>query len=214
MLSARVYLEDWDVDKRLQPFGVTRAELLYVVKAVVGARADAVDDDPVTAAGQFAYIYGTRHLRQLLQPKKWLRHREQNVESVRHPERDLKVVYQSVDLAASEFRSPQAISAKGSGTDRIIDLAQGSLFTRAELDRLNPATVAPINTGIWFFCVSVNGDDVRAELSLPSSLEGGNFKGFIERIFIVRGGEWPSVKIAPTVPGDVVEFEPTVTRRE
>lgn len=213
MLTSRIYTEDWDVDQRLQLFDTTRDELIRVVREVVAARSDAVDDDPVTAGGQFAYIYGTRHLRGLFRPKKWLRCRDENIESVQHPEKNLKIVYQSVDLAASKTHSPRAISGKGSGADRIIDLAQGSLFSDEELERLNPETLGVINTGVWFFCVSVDGEDVRAELSLPSSIEARNFKGFIERIFIVRGGDWDNIKVEPDTGGDVVEFEPTVTRR-
>lgn len=213
MLTSRIYTEDWDVDQRLQLFDTTRDELIRVVREVVAARSDAIDDDPVTAGGQFAYIYGTRHLRGLFRPKKWLRCRDENIESVQHPEKNLKIVYQSVDLAASKTHSPRAISGKGSGADRIIDLAQGSLFSDEELERLNPETLGVINTGVWFFCVSVDGENVRAELSLPSSIEARNFKGFIERIFIVRGGDWDSIKVEPDMGDDVVEFEPTVTRR-
>lgn len=213
MLPARIYHNPLDVDQRLQPFGVTRAEFIPVIQAVVGARADAIADDPVTAAGQFAYIFGTRHVRGLFGKKKWLRHREHNVESVRHPERHLFIVYQSVDQAASEFHDPLAISGKGSGTDRIIDLAQGTLFTREQLEGSNPNTRAPVNTGLWFFCVSINGDDVAAELSLPASLEGGNFNGFIERIFIMPHDEWPAAKMVRPMPGDAIEVEPAVTRR-
>src|ERR1700732_134280 len=101
MLAVRIYSDDWDIDSRLQGFGVTRAELIEVVRGVVGARADATADDPVTAEGLFAYIYGTRYLRGLFGPKKWLRHRQENIESVKHPEKNLRIIYQSVDVAAS-----------------------------------------------------------------------------------------------------------------
>src|SRR5229473_2868268 len=101
MLVARIYAEEWEVDARLKPFGVTRRELVEVARGVVGARADAVENDPVTAAGLFAYIFGTRFLRSLFRTKGWLIHRKENIEAVRHPDRDLRVIYQSVDLAAS-----------------------------------------------------------------------------------------------------------------
>src|ERR1051326_8186673 len=194
MLAARIYVEEADVARRLEPFGVTRDELIRIVREVVGARADAVDDDPIGTAGQFAYIYGTRHLRGTLRPKKYLRHREENIEAVKHPDRDLKIVYQSVDLAASRSHEPRAISGKGAGADRVIDAAQGSLFTDEELERLNPLTFGDINTGVWFFCVSVDGDKVCAELSLPHCIGGKNFKRFLERIFIVNPGEWDGLK--------------------
>src|ERR1700730_17182141 len=38
-----VYKEDWEIDSRLVPFDVTRPELVEIARAVVGARADAVD---------------------------------------------------------------------------------------------------------------------------------------------------------------------------
>jgi hypothetical protein len=213
MLAARIYAEEVEVDRRLQGFGVTREELIRIVREVVAARADAVEDDPVTAGGLFAYIYGTRHLRGVFRQKKWLRHRQENIEAVKHPGKDLRIVYQSVDLATSWIHNPRAISGKGSGADRAIDLAQGSLFTDEELNRLNPTTIEAINTGVWFFCVSVDGEDVRAELSLPASIEGRNFKDFIERIFIVAGGQWEGAKVTPIYSADVIEFEPKVTRK-
>src|ERR1700716_1220832 len=96
-----IFAEDWEIDSRLVPFGVTRPELVEVARAVAGARADAVDNDPVTAEGQFAYISGTRNTRALCRRKGWLLHREENIESVKHPKRDWKIIYQSVDVAAS-----------------------------------------------------------------------------------------------------------------
>ncbi len=212
MLTSRVYSEVWDVDARLSKFGVTRDELIEVVRGVVAARADAVADDPVTAEGLFAYIYGTRFLRGVFRPKGWLRVREDGIEAVRNPERDLKVVYQSVDLAASASQ-PRAVSGKGAGADRLIDLGQGSLFSEEEMAATNPVVVGEINAGAWFFCVSVIGDDVRAELSLPSGVKNGNFDSFIERIFIVRAGEWSDLAPSVDVADDAVEFEPLVTRK-
>lgn len=214
MIPCRTYTADVDVDTRLLPFLVTRADLLPIVKAVVAARADAVENDPITAEGQFAYIYGTRHVRGVFRAKKYLLDRVNNIEAVKHPESALKVVYQSVDLAASGMHEPQAISGKGAGTHDLVNLAQGSLFNPAELARLKPINVAPVNRGIWFFCVSVIGDDVRAELSLPAGIKNGNFDGFIERIFILRDGEWPKIKAPPKLADDAAEFEPKVTRRK
>ena len=70
-----------------------------------------------------------------------------------------------------------------------------------------------MNSGVWFYCVSVNGDDVRAELSRPISVGGGNFDGFFERIFIIRQGEWPDLAVMPLPTGGLTEFEPVVTRK-
>jgi hypothetical protein len=216
--AGRIYEEDWEVDQRLKAFGVTRAELVAVARAVVAARADAVEDDPLPAAGQFAYIFGTRFTRALLRSKGWLLQREENIESVRHPDKDWRVVYQSVDLAATRSHIPQAISGKGAGADRFIDSAQGELFTESQLAGAKnlPAKIEPVNSGAWFFCVSVGGSDddmVRAELMLPTAARYGNFDGYIERIFIIRRGEWPDLAVMPLPEGGAAEFEPVVTRK-
>ena len=213
MLATRFYIEPWDIDARLAPFVVTRAELWRVVAGVVAARADAVENDPASAEGQFAYIYGTRFSRALFRTKGYLLYRQDNIEGVEHRERNLKIIYQSVDLAASWLHDPRPVSAKGSGSDRIVDSAQGSLFTPEQLASAEAIKFEPINTGVWYLCVSVDGDDVRAELSLPSAIENGSFGRFIERIFIVGGGEWSELvkKLQPdTSPA---EFQPSITRK-
>jgi hypothetical protein len=213
MLATRFYIEPYDVDARLVPFKATRAETWRVVAGVVAARADAVENDPTTAEGQFAYIYGTRFLRSLFRTKGYLLYRQDNIEGVVHPERDLRIIYQSVDLAASWLHDPRPASAKGSGSDRIVDSAQGSLFTPEQLASAEAIKFDPINTGVWYFCVSVNGDDVRAELSLPSSIENGAFGKFIERIFIVGGGEWGDLVKKLQPDSGPAEFQPIITRK-
>lgn len=209
--SPLIYREDWEIDARLVPFGVTRAELVEIARVVAGARADAVENDPVTAEGQFAYIFGTRATRALLRTKGWVLHRAENIESVRHAKiMDWRVIYQSVDIAASLVFDPKAISGKGAGAERFIEATEPNLFPAEEV---KPSKFVPENRGAWFFCVSVNDDDVRAELSRPISIAGGNFEGFYERIFIVRDGEWRKLAVTPLPDGGVVEFEPVVTRK-
>ena len=213
MVATRIVTVPWEVDERLTSFGVSRHELFEIVRAVVAARANAVDDDPASAEGLLAYIYGTRALRQVFRQRGWLKHREDNVESVKHADRDLKIVYQSVDLAADASYRPQAVSGKGSGADRLIAAGQKGLFSEAELETLRRRGLSELKVGAWFFCVSVDGDDVRAELSLPSGIVGGNFDAFIERIFIVNSGEWAGSVIREVAVPDAIEFEPTVSRK-
>jgi hypothetical protein len=213
MAQAKVYREEWEVDARLQDFGVSREELVEVVRTVVAARADAVEDDPLSAEGLFAYIYGTRRLRQVFRSKGWMSFREDNVESVRHPDRNLLVVYQSVDQASNLFHTPQAVSGKGSGADRLISAGQGTLFPDTELVSLTQDALSDLKFGTWFFCVSVDGEDVRAELSRPTGIAGRNFEAFAERIFIVREGEWTKLMGIGGEDTPPAEFEPIISRK-
>lgn len=215
MPAERIHVQEWEVTERLQAvFDCSKDECIDVVREVVGARADVVDDDPVTAGGLFAYIHGTRNVRGLFRSKGWLSYRRDNIEGVRHVSRDIKVIYQNVDLAAAA-RWPQPVSSKGAGSERLIDDACTSLFSEEELRSLDGVHRGGHDTGIWYFCVSVDGDDVRAELSLPSGVANGRFSGFIERIFILSSGDWErySSKYIQQFPDDSVDFDPLVSRK-
>lgn len=215
MLVARIYAEEWEIDARLAKFGVTRDELITVVRATLADRSNAVDADPLNAPGTLAYFSGTRHLRWLFLAKdaKWKIDRERNIESVLDHTTGLKIAYQNVDIAASD-KHPKAISGKKAGTAKAITNAQGSLFPPGELpNAIDQASVARLNSSIWYLCVSFDGDEVRAELSLPASVQNGNFYGFIERIFLVKGGKWADFSIRDGSDDTPIEFEPKIVRR-
>lgn len=210
MDATRVLVDAPDIDYRLAQFGVSRQELIDVARGVVAARSDATADDPASAEGLLAYIYGTRLVRQLFQKIGWARLNQNNVASVKHPDRALQVVYQSVDLAADKIHTPRAISGKGAGADRVIS-GQGWLF-ESEEPKLTAGPVTELLPGVWFFCVSVQGDEVRAELSLPSGIADGNFESFVERIFITEGDDSAAITTLSERPSGT-DIEPTVVRR-
>lgn len=211
MLKTRIYATEHEIDTRLVRFNATRAELIEVAKQIVAARADAILVDPLSAPGLLSYIYGTRHLRLLFMRKGWGIDRKENVESVVSPS-GVRIVFQNVDEACSLFQAPKAISAKGPASHRMIDVAQGRLFGPGELpETIPPKAIEGLNSSAWYFCMSFDDDDIKAELSLPASVKGSNFFGFIERIFIITGGDWGS---APAERDDEpVEGLPVVTRR-
>ena len=217
MLAPSVLTEEPEVRKRLHDlFGLTLEELVHAIDLVAAARADHTDNDPTGTPGLLSYIHGTRQIRTLLRPKGWHHYREENVEGVVHPHGDLVVIYQNVDQAASTMQSPRAISGKGPGTDRAIDAAQGLLFSpemEKELRRRNKIQVPEEGTGVWFLCASFTETGVAAELSLPAPLVGGNFRSFIERIFISREDDRPVVERRHDNGAEVVELRPTVTRK-
>jgi hypothetical protein len=71
------------------------------------------------------------------------------------------------------------------------------------------------NAALWYLFVHINGDDVRAELSFPKRIEDGQFKGFNERIYIMKSGEWASMmpKVTADDEGPAQDFEINVTRK-
>jgi len=213
MPEVTVFKEDYEVAPRLSVFGVTKDELMRVVELAAGGRADAVPHDPVTAAGTFSYIYGTRGLREVFTAKGWIKDSAKGIESVIHPESKIKLIFQNVDLACDDLRPPKAISGKGMAAEQIIALSAAFLFQEMEEDRQKM-----LNRTVWFLCVSANGDDIRAELSLPLGIKGKQFSGFAERIFILKHGEWsPTPIISSKIETDaspmVQEYDVSISRK-
>ena len=184
MLETKIFKEDWEIDSRLSSFGVTKDELMTVVQMAVSARADAVAHDPVTAPGTLSYIYGTRGIRDIFAAKGWTPDCTFGIESIYDPKTGTKVIFQNTDSACDD-RNPKAISAKGRASEMAIMLASKCLIPDMEEERQKR-----LRGPVWYLCVFANGDDVRAELSRPLSVEDGQFSGFIERIFILNYGEW------------------------
>jgi hypothetical protein len=206
--QVKIFKEDWEVDSRLGFFGVTRDELMTVVEMAVGARADAVPHDPVTAPGTFSYIYGTRALRDVFVPKGWVKNSTEGIESIYDSETGTKVIFQNTD-SACDICHPKAISGKGLASERVVMDAAKGLFPEIDEERRKR-----LNGPVWYFCLSANGDDVRAELSRPLAIKRGQFSEFIERIFILKHGEWNP--ITPSKMDDYPlfqDFDIPVTRK-
>ena len=216
MHAVRIYRQAAEVSDRLSPFGITAEEVMPLIEAVVAARNDVVSADARTAAGLKAYLAGVRHLRFLFLPKGWVSDCTDGVESVVHEATGMRIVYQSVDSACVGIRSPQAISGKGPAAETAIKMGQGVLFSEEELPEVAPEKIADLNSSLWFLCVSVNDedeDDVRAELSLPAAISGRNFRGFLERIFIVKGGDWKARGPVVKLPEDDGAYEFSIARK-
>ena len=216
MHAVRIYRDSAEVANRLAQFDITVQEVIPIIEAVVSARNDVVGADARTAAGTKAYLAGVRHVRFCFMPKGWQIDRANGVESVVDQASGIKIVYQSVDEACVGVRGPQAINGKGPAAVTAVKLAQGSLFSVEELPEVAPERIKDLNSSLWFLCVSVNEDDeddVRAELSLPAAIEDSNFKGFIERIYIVKSGEWKNRGSAATLPEDDGAYEFSIVRK-
>lgn len=221
MLKTRLYVAEHEVDQKLASFDITRQELIDVARQTLAARADAIDLDARIMPGMLSYLFGTRHLRIAFLSKGWRIDRTENVESIVNDKLGIKIIFQNVDQACSEHHSPQATSAKGPAATRMIEGSQGELFEPSAAPEAirpfeSPATAphrreTESTAILWCFCMSFVGDNVSVELSRPSSIIGNNFAPFLERIFIVKGGDWGGV--VTDDEDDVVDVLPTIARR-
>jgi len=210
MPTTKILADDWEVEPRLLALGLDRENLLKVVFAAVQARNDTTSNDPANAAGWFSYSYGTRTLREVFCGEKWMLDRTDSIESILNPNLGIKVAFQNVDSAADPNREPRARSKKGAGSERAVDNNQLNLWLLPEIE--NVVSASPDSSSIWFLMVYVNGSDVRAELSLPISIKDNQFTDFVERIFLIKGGEWSDFEINE-LEDDNDSFEVHVSRK-
>ncbi|WFU44502.1 hypothetical protein QA640_19885 [Bradyrhizobium sp. CB82] len=208
MAADRIVAQDFEVASRLDQLGLSAGELI----AVVQQKANFVLNQPLNAAGQLSYIYATGALRDVLRPKGWQIDRAGNVEATFDPTTGIKIVFQNADSACEDDRD-KAISEKGPAASRAVDLGQRNLFP--EFDVEDRARHRRENAPLWYFFVHINGDDVRAELSFPKRIEDGQFKGFNERIYVIKPGEWTGIMPNPVIDDSepTQEFEINVTRK-
>lgn len=203
-----VHKDAAEAGTRLADFGVTRDELMAVVGAAVGARRSASAFAPASAGGLMAWIRGTEALRALFLPKGWEITRTDNIEAVYHAESGVKIIYQSADRAGDPIADPLAVSKKGQGSARAVECGQGDLFPETVVEAMRE-----LNAASWYLFVYADGDDVRAELSFPRAIEDDQFRGFNERIILVRRGEWEGIDLsADSVPAP--ELDVPVRRKK
>jgi len=151
-------------------------------------------------------------LRDALRAREWQIDRTGNIEATIDPGSGMKIVFQNADSACEDGRDPKAISDKGPAASRAVDQGQHYLFPEYEIE--DEEKRKKENAALWYLFVYINGDDVRAELSFPKRIEDGQFKGFNERIYIIKPGEWASMmpKVDDTEP-PAQDFEVNVTRK-
>lgn len=216
-MQAILFKTEREVTAKLEQFGVSVEEVLRIVRAVVTANNDAVDYDPATASGLLRYIYGTRAIRETWCSKGWEIDRSFGIESVYDPESGTKIVFQNVDFACRELEGPKAISNKGEASKKLVERSTTRyLFDNLEEEEESAFQAArkKQSATTWYFCVSIVGDAVRAELSLPYSIDDTNFSEFIERIFILSSGDWAGSGIVDVDDGDdLLDFEPIVSKK-
>lgn len=190
MQRVRILDSKFEIEDRLMELGLTEEALIRIVSKAVAAYNSSVHMDPVSAARINAYNMGTRAIRQELLPKGWKLDRTDNVESTINPVTNIKLMYQNVDSAADRDREPKAISKKGSAINKMV------MHSQLDFCDLWGAEFQPPQVSeVWFLCVYINDGVIQAELSCPSNIIRKQFNGFIERIFLVKAGDWNNIKI-------------------
>ncbi|QEQ96257.1 hypothetical protein [Neptunomonas concharum] len=182
MLSEVIFKEETDVTDKLAFFGVTAPQLLQLAHNVATARSQATPLHAANAAGTFAYHEGVRGKRELFISNQtgWVAASYKGIEAVENHDKGLIVVFQNVTQACSS-NSPKAISGKKTGSKELVESNNNfELFPETK-----PQKTLHENKSVWYLCVSSDIENVKVELSRPTSIDdNGQFSAFSERIFI------------------------------
>jgi hypothetical protein len=148
----------------------------------------------------------------------WERDDDGQISSIYDRKRGVKIaVCNTDDGTGITDRQPQNRSKKGAATDRAVSTNQtvfGSLLAES-VNVIQLSSEGSNGVVYWYLCVYCEGDVVRAELSCPSECEGGFFKTFRERIFLIGGDDDSSgVRVRRDVPDSDAGFEISVIRKQ
>lgn len=198
----KVLVEPWEADARLLQMGLRRKTLLEVVAVAKTEESNVTRFHCANAAGTFSYHYGTFSLRDKHVPLGWSINREDGVESIKHPDQEIKIAFCNVDVACDVFRLPKPRSEKGAGIERA---AIGNLFG-ADLPSFAPK---PRSGCALYYLMTDEGGS--AELTRPV-VRDGVFVGAVERIFLGRpNDESDPVKDLSSCDDATNNYDPIVT---
>lgn len=198
----QIYAEDGAIEDRLAQLGLEEDRLTEIVRRGYVAFASCTPNDPPLYPGFSAWAAMVRGLREYLLPA-WSRCDENNYSLVVNPSDTMAIAVATGDDATGRIDvSPTTKSSKGPSTADAVSSNQLQLELPYIFDSA-PATAddgAPEEKRItWIFLVHRARDEVRCELSLPTSMgTDGRVDKWRERIIL---------KAFPTDP-EVIEIRP------
>lgn len=192
--------------------GLERDPLLRVVHTCVSHYALVTDNDPPSAYGWVPWRWGTRDLRDWLVPGGggWVKDEDGNLSSVRNDGRKLRLIVLNTDDATGILdadRGPRNRNKKGILHQRAMR------DPKAWLPGLPNPFEQPAHD-VWYLCLFIDGEHVRAELSRPLRIEGGFIVEWQERILLVGKGEWDSLEFDGQDGDTGPDFEINVRRKK
>ncbi len=178
-----------DVRARLRQLDLSFEEAMQAFAAMTAAYGGCTDNDPPSARGWDAWRFGVRRWRELKRPMGWAKNDAENISTIVHPSADFRIAVANTDEGTGiAGGQPRSRSVKGDGSRRAVALNHSPPLPlpgfREEFDRQLRAA-AEARAHIWYFCAFIEGDERRLELSKPSSIEGGHFHGWDDRIILI-----------------------------
>ncbi len=180
-----VYQHSFDARRRLAELGVGVEAVMKAVKAGQVARWTCTENDPPFIPGTEAWRFVVRTLREELVPRGWRKADPGNYSLIINDDRKINIVVATGDQLTRVYPgSPRTKSLKGLYTEAAIirNNLQDDFFPETVADELRQV-VAILNYPVWILLIHIFEDVCRAELSLPSKIDGTVVE-WAERIFI------------------------------
>src|SRR4051812_8784552 len=117
MFRTALLEESADAERRLQDWGLTKAQFIAVAGAARTWADDASPLMPANAPGTLAYIFGVQELRAQLVDSEWRVDRTGGIEAVVNRNLGLRIGFHNVDRACDPVMPPHPRSAKGSSSE-------------------------------------------------------------------------------------------------
>ena len=223
-MNATLLADPIEAGNRLAQLGLSKEQLCEGIDAMVGARASCTENDPPATPGFTSWSSGIRRMREVLILNGWEKCDDDQIPSVYNRELNVKLVVCNTDDGTGLIDAmPQQRSRKGPGTEKTVSANQGSLgdILTSTLNR-KALKIVPFSTPSasggavsWYLCVYDEGDSLRAELSCPSDIENGFFRGFFERILLVgKDDNYKGVRLRQDDPLDDSGFEVNVSKKQ
>jgi hypothetical protein len=224
-MPAAIVSKSHDVANALSKIGLSGEQVLEIVHAMAGAKADTTENDPPGAGGWSSWRMGIRRAREVTIHDKrfpdWEKDETGQISSVLNKVLGIRLLVANTDDGTGiidNMRIPQNRSKKGAATDRIVQSNQMNFYeAMGEAENVIPFPVpSDREQGIvtWYVCVYSDADELRAEVSCPTDVAGGYFSDFRERIIILGGDGIGIDPVRSAKPdGEVVEFDIPVARK-
>ncbi len=206
-MDSVIFKQPVEVTNRLAERGTSKELMFALLDAMVTAKNECTENDPVGSRGWRAWQMGTRRNREIhVGIGDWEKDDTDQVPSIVSKKLGIRIVVCNTDDGTCiDAVGPQNSSKKGAGNERAIDANQTSLLdllpkTQNNIVSLGRTLTSAGSMVTYYFCAHIAGDDVRAELSCPTNFEAGFFGEFAERIYIV-GGQTPpdeGAKLSPS----------------
>lgn len=216
MAETLIRYDQWDVDQRLHELGgLTRSDLIEAVKAAVSAVNDCTDNDPPAARGWEGWRAATRRLREIHRTFGWVKDDTSNFSTIINHKASIKLAVANTDEFTGNAQvHPTNRSRKGANADRASKINQATLPFVEWQSETEPQTAVIPGYATWYLCLYVEGDRVRAELSLPTRMENGFFAEWSERVILVSSDDdWHGSKLPSFDDDEGPEFEVIVQRK-